>query len=847
MIDERYVLEQRLGLGGMGEVWRARREQDFFAIKFILPDLRQHRGIVDRFKREIETANRLTSKHTLRCYEWGFDPVHGYYLVMELLSGQTLREVIARGRLAPETAVDYIIQATEAIHEAHLHGIIHRDLKPENLFLARTAREDQIKVLDFGIAKLTRDADVRKLTDAGSFVGTKNYSSPEQFHSSDQATAASDIWSLGAILYELLCGSKAFPGDDMKAVARILTTAPAPLAALQSDLPPRLIAIVDKCLERDPTLRFTSATEFQSALRRFGTNAIDTAFGEATTHVHGILPPPDAVDVRRVIAIGPSPNEELPPRSRYSLQPPSRKFSEAGALIEAICTGEKRDGNPRRVVFMLGAGFSLPAIPKTHDFVDLIREKLPRSERATIDVMKRNSANLYQEAFRLLRGHSSSYRANEVVRTAVLNAYESQVNLEANEDAQARQCRMLEKQIARWALPDGVQHLAAIVRAGLWRATSQELAEGKLDARFSNIHLTTNFDPLLTIAIRRLGGVVNPVSVIRDMALPTPSEQSCTLVHLHGRWEEGDTLHVDLDILRPTLQESLFELLNESTLVVVGYAGWDDVFVRALTQPTHAHKDFDVRWTFYEIDAAKIEAQSGALIGKLTDALGPHITFYRGIDTNSLFRDLRARLLPEHSSQQSSSSSDARISNITPLPAEPMNSSYHPRHSRPLSIAVAPLLSVGLVALAAALVWRFAGSGTHGTHQLSPAASSSSAAPPPASTARPPDESITVDLSFKGRLCPSEIRVRVSPKSNWIDAAAPTRVCNSSIELPAKLEGELQARLVFRNGTCISKAQLQGKRLAVAGCLPSISCAYTAQAKDPYELRLLRDRRCTHL
>ena len=257
-----------LGAGGMGEVYRARdhslgRE---VAIKVLPEELVSDPQRLRRFEQEARAAAALNHPNILVVYGFGETDAGIPYLVTELLQGQTLRERLQQGAIAVRKTVDYGSQIARGLAAAHDRGIVHRDLKPENLFLTR---DGLVKILDFGLAKLTRvdregsDSTVAHLgsTEAGMVLGTLGYMSPEQVRGLP-ADARSDIFSLGAICYEMISGKRAFQGataaDTMSA---ILKEEPAELSASIRNLPPGLGRIVHRCLEKDPAERFQSARD----------------------------------------------------------------------------------------------------------------------------------------------------------------------------------------------------------------------------------------------------------------------------------------------------------------------------------------------------------------------------------------------------------------------------------------------------------------------------------------------------------------------------------------------------------------------------------------------------------
>jgi eukaryotic-like serine/threonine-protein kinase len=280
LVADKYVVERTLGVGGMGVVVAARdRVLDrVVAIKFLLPKLAGSDTAVQRFVREARAATRVTSEHVVRLLEIDRLPSGTPFFVMEYLEGSDLRALLReRGPLAASLAVDYVLQALQAVAEGHLKGVVHRDIKPGNLFL--TTRADGtplIKVLDFGIAKtlesdplestaLTSSDDVR--------LGSPAYMPPEQLQNPRDVDTRSDIWSLGATLYELLCGRPAFEATGyLELATRILSSQPAPMSEQQlpSALPKGLEQVLRKCLEKDRNLRYANAAELAAALAPFG-------------------------------------------------------------------------------------------------------------------------------------------------------------------------------------------------------------------------------------------------------------------------------------------------------------------------------------------------------------------------------------------------------------------------------------------------------------------------------------------------------------------------------------------------------------------------------------------------
>ena len=262
VLGGRYRLRRELARGGMAAVWEAEDKvlTRRVAIKVLHPHLAGDDGFRTRFRREAVAAAKLAHPHIVTTYDTGRD-ADVAYIVMELVEGTTLARLLkAQGPLPVAKAVDVAVQVADALACAHSHGVVHRDVKPANILL----REDgHVKVADFGIAKAGAGND---LTRTGVVMGTAKYLSPEQV-SGNPADAGSDIYALGIVLYEMLCGSPPFVGDTelSTAVAR-LTAAPGSLRDRRQDIPRSLEAVVLRSLARDPAARFQTAEEFRSGL-----------------------------------------------------------------------------------------------------------------------------------------------------------------------------------------------------------------------------------------------------------------------------------------------------------------------------------------------------------------------------------------------------------------------------------------------------------------------------------------------------------------------------------------------------------------------------------------------------
>jgi serine/threonine-protein kinase len=271
LLAGKYRVERVLGVGGMGIVVAAMHEQleQRVAIKFVRNEALGNDEAVGRFLREARAAVKLRSEHAAKVLDVGTLESGAPYMVMEFLEGNDLGHVLAeRGPLPAELAAEWVVQACEAVAEAHAAGIVHRDLKPQNLFLARTVGGGgKIKVLDFGVSKSLSTSGVGGLTQTRSMLGSPLYMSPEQMRSSRDVDARSDVWALGVVLFELLTQRWPFEAETMPELClKVVTDPPQSLAALRPDVPKAMVEVVERCLQREPDRRYANAAELASAL-----------------------------------------------------------------------------------------------------------------------------------------------------------------------------------------------------------------------------------------------------------------------------------------------------------------------------------------------------------------------------------------------------------------------------------------------------------------------------------------------------------------------------------------------------------------------------------------------------
>ena len=265
LIGGRYRVIAPLGEGGMATLWRAVDEQldREVAVKILRPQYSGDPGFAARFKQEARSAGSLAHPNIVSVYDYGTDPEDdSQYIVMQLVDGQDLSGVLRdRGTLSIDDAVRVAIGVASALEAAHRRGIVHRDVKPGNILITDGA---DVKVTDFGIARAVSETS---MTVTGTTLGSVHYFSPEQARG-DEVTGASDVYSLGIVLYEMLTGRRPFEGDSAAGVAlkRLNEDAPPP-TRYRPDLPAGLVAVVMRALERDPARRFPDAGSFGEALR----------------------------------------------------------------------------------------------------------------------------------------------------------------------------------------------------------------------------------------------------------------------------------------------------------------------------------------------------------------------------------------------------------------------------------------------------------------------------------------------------------------------------------------------------------------------------------------------------
>ncbi|HEX3427785.1 MAG TPA: Stk1 family PASTA domain-containing Ser/Thr kinase, partial [Candidatus Limnocylindrales bacterium] len=265
ILGGRYRLLELLGQGGMARIYRAHDSQldRFVAVKLLRPEYGRDPDFGSRFRHEAQAAASLNHPNVVSVYDYG-QAEAGPFIVMELVDGEDLAAIIKRsGALPPRQAARITAEAARAVHAAHGRGLIHRDIKPGNIMIDR---EGRVKVTDFGIARAIAEA---QMTLPGTTLGSVHYFSPEQARG-DQATAASDTYSLGIVLYELLTGRRPWEADSAAAVAMARLAGPPPdPSAVRAGIPSDLAAIDRKALATEPADRWSSASSLAAALEAF--------------------------------------------------------------------------------------------------------------------------------------------------------------------------------------------------------------------------------------------------------------------------------------------------------------------------------------------------------------------------------------------------------------------------------------------------------------------------------------------------------------------------------------------------------------------------------------------------
>jgi serine/threonine protein kinase/TolB-like protein/tetratricopeptide (TPR) repeat protein len=419
LIADRLVVLRHLGSGGLGAVYEVEHKftHHHRAMKVLHPRFHQDRDVVERFLKEASAAGRIGNPHIVETFDAGLLPDGSPYVLMEFLEGKPLGEVLRwSGRLDPGLSCALLVQICDAVQAAHDANIIHRDLKPENLFLTVRAGEAFIKVLDFGISKFGQGEGELRQTRSGITMGTPMYMPPEQLKDARSADARSDVYSLGVILFEMICGHVPFTANSFAELSvKVLQEEVPVLDPANPAIPDALRAHVAKALQKDPALRFQSVAAFAEALAPLAQNRgvaelleaaeLPSAVATGETFVPGeraslpplmvpkisdlgrVPPPPQLVASLRKIVDGEG-AASPPPRRRWLLAfavltvgavlvgwlatrpAPAHQLTSIAVLPFTNTTGDAEndylsDGLAESVMFQLSRGGTLQVTPRS--------------------------------------------------------------------------------------------------------------------------------------------------------------------------------------------------------------------------------------------------------------------------------------------------------------------------------------------------------------------------------------------------------------------------------------------------------------------------------------------------
>lgn len=430
VVDGRYKIVSRIGSGGMADVWCAEDLQlgRQVALKLLHRRFAEDPDFVERFRREASSAAGLQHPHVVSVYDRGeWDGT--YYIAMELLQGETLKELIVReAPLENERAIALTIQILRAARFAHKRGIVHRDLKPHNVIVDP---EGRAKVTDFGIAR----AGASDMTETGSIMGTAQYLSPEQAQG-HAVSGQSDLYAIGIILYEMLTGSVPFDGDTAVTIAlKQVSEPPVPPSHLNPNVTPALEAVVGRALEKEPAARFADADEFIAALEavRDGSAVVDgsptSAF--APVAVEGEL----------------APVTEPPPDRRWWLWATLGAVLVAGAVLAAILLTR---AETRTVADVTGADVASAARRLRNDGFKPVVERV-RNERARDEVIGQDP----QPGVELEVGSEVTLTVSDGPGTRAIPDVEGRTRAQARKLLREAGFRVLERREASDDVPEG--------------------------------------------------------------------------------------------------------------------------------------------------------------------------------------------------------------------------------------------------------------------------------------------------------------------------------------------------------------------------------------------------------
>lgn len=332
LIGGKYRIGQLIGEGGMGRVYEARHEALGLpiALKVLHEDLSERPGLTVRFLQEARACALIQSPHVTRVMDVDQLPEGLPYMVMERLTGESLQALLDRERRLPvDQAVDYALQILSGLESAHAAGVIHRDLKPDNVFITPSTGGPVIKLLDFGIAKLRQTSEYQQdLTRPGALMGTPEYMAPEQLYAADQVDARADLYSVGAMLYEMLSGHRPADGQEPAAIVAIVATGQVkPLRELAPHVPQALADLVHRAMAPDREHRFPSAMDLRLSLSAFAGSLSHAGRLAATPAPAAVIPAPTA---QASTTLEPNTTRAVPPTLPPDDEPPGDHRGGAG-------------------------------------------------------------------------------------------------------------------------------------------------------------------------------------------------------------------------------------------------------------------------------------------------------------------------------------------------------------------------------------------------------------------------------------------------------------------------------------------------------------------------------------
>jgi serine/threonine-protein kinase len=352
VIADKYRLDKVAGEGGMGIVYAAEHLvlKQRVAVKVLLPDAASSEAIVERFAREARAAAKINSEHVARVLDAGSLSSGSPFLVMEYLDGCDLEELLELQKTLPaREVVEYIIQALEGLAHAHAAKLVHRDLKPANLFLStRPDGSNAIKLLDFGISKVTNGKPEDKRLTGRHVLGSPVYMSPEQLRNATDIDGRADVWSMGIVAYELLTGEPPFDGDGVGEIfAAILEKEPIHPTDVNAKVPRDLGDVVLRCLRRDPAERWDDAGRLARALLPYADDqeALVERAEQVLARAKNLTVQKTPVEARRVVAaIDAAANRAIVTATRAGSNPPlplvkkSEKAARKATLAKPMVT-----------------------------------------------------------------------------------------------------------------------------------------------------------------------------------------------------------------------------------------------------------------------------------------------------------------------------------------------------------------------------------------------------------------------------------------------------------------------------------------------------------------------------